>query len=189
MNTKKILWAPWRMSYILGKKDPGCFLCEAQAKGPGEETLVLTMTEHSLVILNRYPYANGHLMVTPRRHVARLHLLTRAERNDLHELLVQAVQIVEREFHTDGINTGMNLGKAAGAGLEEHLHYHLVPRWFGDTNAMTAVGGLRVLPEDLGAVYRRLAPAFAALATEVPAGTPTAREGVDEHIRSPEPKG
>lgn len=155
-----ILWAPWRMPFILGEKPVGCFLCEATTKGVCEETLVLQLTAHSMVIMNRYPYVAGHLLVTPKRHVGKLMDLTAEEMTDLHETLRQTVAIMEVAARPNGFNLGMNLGKAAGAGVEDHLHYHVVPRYYGDNNAMNVLGEIRVIPEDLIATWKRFLPSF-----------------------------
>ena len=159
----KTLWAPWRIDFILGEKPMTCFLCEEPGRGISPESLVLAITKHSFVIINRYPYSNGHLMVAPRRHVSRPSDLAAEERADLHELLVESVDVLADAFFTDGVNVGMNLGAAAGAGIADHIHWHIVPRWIGDTNAMTVVGETRVVPESLDATFNKLAPRFAAL--------------------------
>lgn len=160
MNT---LWAPWRIGFILGEKPMTCFLCEEPRRGISPESLVLAVTPHSFVIMNRYPYSNGHLLVAPKRHVSRPADLTAAERGDLHELLVASVDLLGDAFSTDGLNVGMNLGAAAGAGVADHIHWHIVPRWIGDTNAMSVVGQTRVIPEALDATFEKLQPCFAAL--------------------------
>lgn len=163
MNT---LWAPWRIAFILGEKAMTCFLCEEPGNGISPESLVLAVTTHSFVIMNRYPYSNGHLLVAPKRHVSLPTDLPQEERADLHELLVQSIDIVGEVFTTDGVNVGMNLGAAAGAGVADHIHWHIVPRWIGDTNAMTVVGETRVVPEALDATFEKLRHRFAALHTE-----------------------
>ncbi len=155
-----VVWAPWRMEFILGEKPMGCFVCEALDKGISEETLVLHVTGHSLVMLNRYPYISGHLMVIPTRHVARLDALTPEEMTDLHETLRMTVGVVEETLSPAGINLGMNLGKAAGAGLEDHLHWHVIPRFLGDNNAFNVLADARVIPEALVDTYNRYRPAF-----------------------------
>jgi len=159
------LWAPWRIDFILGEKPMTCFLCEEPGHGISPGSLVLAITAHSFVILNRYPYSNGHLLVAPLRHVARPTELTPEERTDLHELLVQSVEVLGGAFSTDGLNGGMNLGAAAGAGVADHIHWHIVPRWIGDTNAMSVVGQTRVIPEALDATFDKLKPRFAGLHT------------------------
>jgi len=160
----EVLWAPWRMAYIgAPKEEQGCILCAALA-GDARERLVLGATAHSLVMLNRYPYQNGHLMVAPRRHTADLPSLPAAEHADLAETLRRALASLAAVFHPEGFNLGMNLGACAGAGVRDHLHWHIVPRWTGDTNFMPVVGDVRVMPEHLLATYDRLKPAFAWLA-------------------------
>lgn len=155
----KTMWAPWRLDFILGAKAADCFMCEAPKLGVAPESLVLAITRHSFVILNRYPYNNGHLLVCPKRHVATPGFLTPEEQADLHTLLVKSIEIT-RSFKPHGVNVGMNLGEAAGAGCADHIHYHIVPRWVGDTNAMTVVGDTRVIPESLDAAWNRLAPLY-----------------------------
>ncbi|MBM4370056.1 MAG: HIT domain-containing protein [Deltaproteobacteria bacterium] len=159
----KTLWAPWRIGFILGGKPVSCFLCEEPRRGPCPESLVLAVTPHAVVMLNRYPYSNGHLLVAPLRHVSRPSDLDAAERIGLHELLVTSMDLLADAFRVEGLNAGMNLGKAAGAGIADHIHWHLVPRWIGDTNAMTVVGETRVIPEALEASWEKLRPCFAHL--------------------------
>ncbi len=155
-----IIWAPWRMQFILGEKPMGCFLCEAVTAGVGEEALVLELTEHSMVIMNRYPYISGHLMVVPKAHVSGLHELEPEAFDDLHRTLSRCVERVRAVLNPQGVNLGMNLGKAAGAGVEDHIHYHVIPRFVGDNNAFNVLGDIRVIPEDLLSTYRRYLPAF-----------------------------
>lgn len=142
-----------------------CFLCDEPERGISAESLVLACTAHSFVIMNRYPYSNGHILVAPKRHVSLPSELSAAERTDLHELLVGSVDILSEVFATDGVNVGMNLGAAAGAGVDDHIHWHIVPRWIGDTNAMSVVGETRVVPEALEASFEKLQPRFARLHT------------------------
>ncbi|MCU0660767.1 MAG: HIT domain-containing protein [Myxococcota bacterium] len=161
------LWAPWRMDFILGPKPEGCVLCEAATKAKAErlETLVLAETELSFVIINRYPYTHGHIMVVPRRHVGRLEDLDIRERHDLMDLVIGAKVALDQSVKPHGINVGMNLGKVAGAGIEAHIHVHLVPRWEGDTNFMPVLADTRVMPEHLLSTYQSMVPAFEALDT------------------------
>ncbi len=159
----EVLWAPWRMAYILGGKEPECIFCTKPAAGDQREALVLARTLHSVLMLNRFPYANGHLMVAPRRHTADLGALPPAEHEDLCEALRRSMALIDRELRPDGMNVGMNLGAAAGAGIADHLHWHIVPRWIGDTSYMPLIGEVRVIPEHLESLYDRLRPAFAAL--------------------------
>jgi len=159
------LWSPWRLDYIAGPKEKsGCVFCrhaeETRANPDNPDSLVLATGAHVYVVLNRYPYNNGHLMVVPYTHTS---TLTGLDRDELLELILftqRAEQGLREAYPLEGINAGINLGKAAGAGIEEHLHVHLVPRWHGDTNFMTVVGETRVLPEDLPSTARRLRPVF-----------------------------
>jgi ATP adenylyltransferase len=157
------LWAPWRLSYVTAAQVPAsdCIFCDASA---GDIDLVVLRGRAAYVILNLYPYNNGHLMVVPMRHLCTLEALTIDEQTELMHLTRLSEMALNEAYRPQGINVGINLGKAAGAGIENHLHIHLVPRWSGDTNFMTAVGETRVLPEDLGATAARLRPIFARLA-------------------------
>jgi ATP adenylyltransferase len=158
------LWAPWRLSYVTAAQVPArdCIFCDPSA---GRDVdLVVLRGRHAYVILNLYPYNNGHLMVVPTRHLAALEALTPDEQVELMHLARISEMALNEAYRPQGINVGINLGKAAGAGIEDHLHVHLVPRWAGDTNFMTAVGQTRVLPEDLGATAARLRPIFERLA-------------------------
>lgn len=159
------LWAPWRKDFVeKGKQEPGCVFCVLPAEEGDEaerRNLVLARSVSSFVILNRYPYTNGHLMVVPRRHIASFVELPAEELADLTTLLQCAIGAVQQAYRPDGLNLGMNLGKAAGAGIADHLHWHVVPRWTGDTNFMPAVGGTRVMIELLDESWLRLRPLFA----------------------------
>ncbi len=137
-----------------------CFVCESLKTGVSAATFVLQVTKHSLVMLNRYPYISGHLMVIPHRHVSNLADLNDEEMMDLHETLRRTTRVVESVLTPDGVNLGMNLGKAAGAGLEDHIHWHVVPRFMGDSNAFTVLADARVIPEALIDTYERYLPAF-----------------------------
>ncbi len=156
----QVLWAPWRMAYVGGPKPAGCIFCAALA-GERREQLVLGTTAASLVMLNRYPYQNAHLMVAPRRHTADLAALPAPEHTDLAETLRRAIASVETALAPQGFNVGLNLGAAAGAGVTDHLHWHVVPRWAGDTNFMTTLGETRVIGQHLLETYDRLRTAFA----------------------------
>jgi ATP adenylyltransferase len=157
------LWSPWRLEYVTSKKPSGCVFCDAP--NPSHpDPLVLHHGQLAYVILNLYPYNNGHLMVVPYRHESSLAGLTRDEMNDV-GLLTQLCERALREaYKLEGINVGVNLGAPAGAGIEEHVHLHLVPRWNGDTNFMTVVGKTRVLPEAILSTAERLRPIFERLA-------------------------
>jgi len=159
------LWAPWRMSYlkkITGpKKLRGCFLCDyARSPGRDRENLVVLRGRSSFTVLNRFPYAGGHLLVAPLAHKARLGLLTEPERRELLELLVRMEETLDRLMHPQGYNVGANFGRAAGAGVPGHLHFHLIPRWNGDTNFMTTVADARVLPQALEELQAELQKAL-----------------------------
>jgi ATP adenylyltransferase len=160
----KNLWTPWRMEYILDKSEtPGC-LFEAAADRPYDrEQLILFRDRLTVTMLNRFPYANGHLLVAPARHVADLADLRKNEAPALMEMIRTATAILRRHLRPDGFNIGLNLGAAAGAGLAEHLHFHLVPRWHGDHNFMTPLAEVRTIPEHLDRTYDRLFEDFRAL--------------------------
>jgi ATP adenylyltransferase len=157
-----ILWAPWRMAYVGGEPSAGCIFCAALG-GDARERLVLATTEASVVMLNRYPYASGHLLIAPRRHTADLPGLPAEEHADLADTLRRAMATIDAGLRPQGMNVGMNLGAAAGAGVVDHLHWHVVPRWVGDTNFMTSVAEARVMPQHLLDTWDRLRPAFARL--------------------------
>jgi ATP adenylyltransferase len=158
------LWAPWRMVYIdQGDKDEGCIFCTKPRHSNSREALVLTRTKHSLVMLNKYPYNNGHLLLAPKRHERQLEDLPEDEHSDLQQALRRSLAIVRAVLNPGGINLGMNLGKCAGAGVENHLHWHVVPRWEGDTNFMPVLDDTRVMPQLLLESYDRLKPHFATM--------------------------
>ena len=153
------LWAPWRMEYIGQARegeDQGCLFCEKPKEGDDEKALIVARSEKSFAMLNRYPYNSGHLMVAPFRHVGELEEVEDGESLDMQRLMQQCVKALNEAMQPDGFNIGMNLGVVAGAGIPDHLHWHLVPRWQGDTNFMPTVGATKVLPEQLGSVYTRL---------------------------------
>jgi ATP adenylyltransferase len=157
----KQLWAPWRMAYIdQNSKETGCIFCDKSQAHNLRENLVLAATRHSVVMLNKYPYNNGHLLLAPKRHEHNLALLSEEEYRDLNEALRRAIGIIREQLNPGGINLGMNLGKCAGAGIEDHLHWHIVPRWEGDTNFMPVIGETRVMPQHLLDSYDRLLPHF-----------------------------
>jgi ATP adenylyltransferase len=158
-----VLWAPWRMEFIKGEKPQGCIFCDFPAQTGAEadrKNLILGRSPSSFAIFNKYPYNSGHLMIIPRRHTADFPSLSKAESEDLHGLLALAVRLLNQELKPDGMNIGMNLGRAAGAGIADHLHYHIVPRWNGDTNFMPVVSETKVIVEHLSATYDRLRPLF-----------------------------
>ena len=145
------LWAPWRIEFIRSKKEPGCFLCgnETNDSVRNEEELIVARLPLSFVILNRYPYNSGHLMVAPYRHVGDIAELSDAESHELMDGCIIAKKVLSSIMRPDAFNIGFNLGLAAGAGVADHLHMHIVPRWNGDTNFMPVTGGGRVVPEAL----------------------------------------
>ena len=157
------LWSPWRLEYITSADRPeGCIFC-ADTRPPESASLVVFEGRTAYVILNLYPYNNGHLMVVPNRHVGSLAALTAAEMNEVGRLAQRCESALTEAYQPHGFNFGVNLGKPAGAGILGHVHVHVVPRWNGDTNFMTVVGDMRVLPESLGASAARLRPIFASL--------------------------
>ncbi len=162
----KVLWAPWRMEYILGEdKTPGCIFCPQ----PGEdlaERLILFTGRLTRVMMNKYPSINGHLLISPLRHVPGLDDLTREELLDLQLKLRDSLNILKKAMSPHGFNVGLNLGIVAGAGVESHLHFHVVPRWNGDTNFIPVFAEVRVIPEHFRETYQRLAPLFQALKDE-----------------------
>ena len=151
------MWAPWRMEYILGDKEKGCIFCKALSE---QDNLTLYKGEETMVIMNKFPYINGHLLVAPVQHLSALDQLSKGEMGDLLGTVEQSVGILKKVMNPDGFNVGLNLGKVAGAGVEEHLHFHIVPRWFGDTNALTVFADVRVIPEHLITTYNNLKPYF-----------------------------
>jgi ATP adenylyltransferase len=158
------IWSPWRMAYIQAAKeqgdDAGCIFCDLPAEGDDERTKILVRGELAFVILNSFPYNPGHLMVAPFRHVGDFGALEPAEFAEVDSLLARSIRALEAETEPHGFNLGMNLGRVAGAGIPDHVHWHVVPRWNGDTNFMPVVGETRVLPELLEETYARLRPRF-----------------------------
>jgi ATP adenylyltransferase len=153
----KTMWAPWRMEYILGDKENGCIFCKALSE---QDNLTLFKGKATLVVMNKYPYINGHLLVAPIKHISTLDQLSNSEMGILLKTVEQSVGILKKVMTPDGFNVGLNLGKVAGAGVEEHLHFHIVPRWFGDTNALTVFADVRVIPEHIITTYNNLKPHF-----------------------------
>ncbi|BCS53024.1 HIT domain-containing protein [Geobacter sp. SVR] len=151
------IWAPWRMSYVRSEEPKdGCPLCRARDTLDDREHLVLARTGHSLLMLNRFPYAPGHLMVAPVRHIDEPDDLNKTEILDLMRSVRRARAALRQTARPDGFNIGMNLGRSAGAGIADHLHIHIVPRWHGDTNYMPIIAGVRVIPEGLLETYDTL---------------------------------
>lgn len=152
----KILFAPWRMKYIQNAgKESGCFICNAIASSEDEKNLVLLRGKSTIVIMNRYPYNPGHIMVCPNRHIKFPYELSKEESLELIQTLSRMVKIIENTFKPNGQNIGVNIGKASGAG-EEHLHFHIVPRWVGDTNFMPLLSETKVVPDSLENIYKKI---------------------------------
>jgi ATP adenylyltransferase len=157
----KHLWATWRMKYVTNAdQETGCIFCNALAKTDSNQNLIVIRAERAFIILNKYPYTSGHVMVAPLAHQASLELLDPATRAEMMELVSQAIVTLKQVYKPQGFNVGANIGEFAGAGVPGHVHLHIVPRWAGDTNFMTTVGEVRVLPESLDETYRRFKAAF-----------------------------
>jgi ATP adenylyltransferase len=148
------------MEYILSEDEAGCFLCDLNGAEPSEENLLLYRNEHAMVLMNKYPYNNGHILVAPVAHTADLTDLTEPEYGQTMELFRFSLKALENLMDPEGFNAGLNLGKTGGAGLEEHVHFHIVPRWHGDTNFMPVIGDMRVIPEAIRETYNYLKPLF-----------------------------
>ena len=158
------LWSPWRLPYILNARQEGCFLCEAVQSDQDRANLVLLRGRLAFLVLNRYPYNNGHLMAVPYQHAAGLELLGPDELDDLMAMTTLAVRALRQAMRPEGFNIGYNIGKVAGAGLQDHVHCHIVPRWTGDTNFMPVLGQTRVLPQSLESAYDQIKLALGVLA-------------------------
>jgi ATP adenylyltransferase len=155
------LWTPWRYTYMSSAgKAPSCVFCDIERSGDDRKALIVYRGQHNFVVLNAYPYTSGHSMVVPYAHLDRLHLLPQCAAEEMMALTQRLERILLAEYHPDGVNLGMNIGKAAGAGVAGHIHMHVLPRWVADANFMTVVGEARVLPELLEATYERLHKAF-----------------------------
>ena len=158
------IWAPWRMEYIEKHSEAKeCFLCRAAA---GDDDLVVACEGHYVVVMNRFPYNSGHILVAPKRHVSRLELLEEEERASLMEGVTLFSQVIQEALNPQGQNIGINLGRVAGAGLEEHLHVHIVPRWNGDTNFMPVLADVSVVPEHIEKTCNKLKDAYHKLKKE-----------------------
>lgn len=158
------LWAPWRLAYIsrpaLPKEGDDCFICRGLAESDDRKNLIVERTQLGVVVLNRFPYNNGHLLIAPKTHKGRLDELTADESQDLQRTLAKMVQVIESEMRPEGFNIGLNLGKVAGAGLPGHLHWHVVPRWNGDTNFMPVIGDVKVISQSLESLFDLLSTAL-----------------------------
>ncbi len=166
------IWAPWRLPYILSNKkespqsdktlnllpdaEPGCFLCQCAADDAERTRLTVCRGPHSITVMNRYPYNNGHLLIAPSHHLGRLDQLSDDAQLELFRTIGRMVELLEKVLSPEGFNVGLNLGRASGAGLPGHLHWHVVPRWNGDTNFMPTTAGLNVIPQSLDALWQAL---------------------------------
>ena len=160
------MFAPWRMEYLVGEKTDGCVFCKCSIRC---DDYIVFEGKTCFVMLNRYPYVNGHLMIIPQRHLGGIEELSDEERKEIFALLDISVKVLKDAMNPLGFNIGMNLGKAAGAGIAEHVHVHIIPRWEGDTNFMSVVGNVRIIPEDLATTASKLAPLFKKYSREVKA--------------------
>jgi ATP adenylyltransferase len=158
-----LLWAPWRMRYIKAEKTEGCIFCTKPTAGDDAAAHIVWRGGNAFVLLNAYPYNNGHLMVAPYAHVGALEELPFETAAEMMALCQDAIMALRRDFDPDGFNVGLNLGVAAGAGIKDHVHVHVVPRWSGDTNFMPVTGDVRVIPQSLDHAYELLRDAFAEL--------------------------
>ena len=156
----KTIFAPWRLEYLVSKKPPYCVFCEIVKEGVGEKSLIVHMGKFAYVVLNRYPYVSGHLMVIPYRHVEDPSLLSAEEWVGMNELVLPTMNVLKEVYHPHGFNIGMNVGQAAGAGIHEHVHIHVIPRWTGDSNVISVVGNTRVIPEALEVTFAKVREAF-----------------------------
>jgi ATP adenylyltransferase len=163
-DTMKQIWSPWRMKYIMRhERTPGCIFCNAIKGNDDPKDLVIWRGNKVFVILNRYPYTSGHLMVVPNAHQPSLSSLDDETRCEVIAVLSRSERVIRQVYHPEGFNIGANLGAAAGAGVAGHIHFHVVPRWSGDTNFMTTLADARVLPENLSDTYQRLVDAWNSL--------------------------
>ena len=154
------IWSPWRMEYIEKSKEEACIFCLAQENEDGPENLIAFRGVRAYVILNRYPYTSGHLMVVPFDHQAHFEDLDQRTRAEMMELTTHCMIVLRKVYHPEAFNIGANIGESAGAGVKAHVHIHIVPRWAGDTNFMSILGETRVLPEALETTYRRVKDGF-----------------------------
>lgn len=158
------LFTPWRMAYLKAPGTSGCVFCDALAEPDEAEGLVVHVGKANFVLLNRFPYTNGHLMIAPKAHTAALEALSPEGRAEIMDLLLNARRVLGALYAPGGFNIGMNMGSCAGAGISDHLHLHVVPRWEGDTNYMSVLSGTRMVPEALDVTWRRVREAFGGLA-------------------------
>ncbi|MDD5492503.1 MAG: HIT domain-containing protein [bacterium] len=156
MNKDTLIWAPWRMEYIKKAKEPGCVFCKKLKQKDGPENMILYRGRKSFVMLNLYPYTNGHVMVAPLKHIKDLERLDAATLSEMMKLTQRMITILKKVMRPEGFNVGINIGKVGGAGVLGHVHIHIVPRWIGDHNFMPVIGATRVMPQTLAEVYKIL---------------------------------
>jgi ATP adenylyltransferase len=156
----RFIWAPWRVQYIRAAKTEGCILCDKPAENADDANRILFRGKFNYVMMNNYPYNPGHLMVIPYRHIANLEDLSSEEKLEHMEIIAKCIKVLKKAYNPAGFNTGMNLGRVAGAGIDTHIHCHVVPRWQGDTNFMPVVGDVRVIPEAVDATYQKMKGEF-----------------------------
>ena len=156
----KHLWAPWRINYILGPKPDTCIFCLPTQTDEDKDRLILYRAKHSFIIMNKFPYSNGHIMICPYRHLMDISLLTDEESNEIMQLMKKSSTILNQYFKCEGLNIGLNQGQAAGAGIREHIHFHIVPRWNGDSSFMAVFNDIRTMPSSLEHTYSELLPLF-----------------------------
>ena len=164
------LWAPWRLEYIVGEKTDGCIFCEFPRQDDDEKSRIVRRGNRAFVIMNAFPYTNGHLLVAPYRHLGNIAELSSEESLEIMQLTQMCCKVLAEVCKPDGFNIGMNLGTAAGAGIAGHLHTHVVPRWAADTNFMPVLADVKIIPEALETTYRKLKEGFEALKTDDRAG-------------------
>ncbi len=157
-----VMWAPWRMDYILGPKPDACVFCLPESEAEDEERLVMHRGKHAFVVMNKFPYNNGHLLVAPYRHTCDYLSLSPEECGECMALTQAAVKALGRFASPEGFNMGMNIGRAAGAGVDTHLHWHIIPRWSGDASFIAVTSETRVIPQHLTETYKALKPLFQA---------------------------
>lgn len=162
------IWAPWRIDYVLGKeREEGCIFCTKPASTEDDRNLVIHRAHGAFTMMNKFPYTNGHLLIVPFKHVSDICLLDAEENSLLIQEVCRAVSVLREVMHPEGFNIGINLGTAAGAGIEEHLHYHIVPRWSGDTNVMPVLADVKIIPEHLERTCQKLREAFSTLYPDI----------------------
>ncbi len=154
------LWAPWRLEYIQGPEDQRCIFCVDENPADDQAQLIVTRGEHSYVMMNRYPYSNGHLMVSPNRHLSDTAELENCEVLEIHQMMIRSQKVLRDVCSAQGFNVGWNIGQAGGAGIADHIHMHIVPRWQGDSNFMPILADTRVIPQHIETTYSLLAKAF-----------------------------